>query len=399
MKKIVAIITIILFLICIEKVYAEEPTTYSYLQEPVLYSYNVDIKYDVKKEILKVRETFLTKNSVPKILFIKKNSNFATDLNTNLEIINDSGSEYQFYLKSNDEYFIEYKVRCKKNNCNFDYDFIKSQNNTDLIDSIKIKVSSIDNEKLPNYEIVNASSFNVVKGSSVINATSNRINDFRKFSFSFQKYNDELLEEYDNKADAILIFLIGIFVVINFGIFLVYFYKYKKVDKELKKSSFSNDNEEILKYWKEEEYKRINNKILFKLFIFVVLSSLLIELGVFIILFSNNPVIDVNITGVTMYFGFILLLTGSISFFSFYIYSEYKEAVVSKNIKYGTLYTYKKYNINDNKIVVKEKINGESKTFTSKKIKNNIDNSKEVFLLYVDDKHYYVNLYNKKNTN
>ncbi len=381
MKKIISVIIIILSFLCFDKVYAKESA---------IYAYKVDIKYDNDKELLKVRETFLTKENVPEIVFKKDISNFNVGLNTNLELLDNQENLYMFYLRSKNEYFIEYSVPCKKDNCTFNYDFIKTQYNDDLIDDIIIKVTSIDNKSLPNYKINKASSFSVTKNSSVINATSNRIDGYREFKFSFEKYNDEILEEYDNKADAILVFLIGTFIVIIFGIFLVYFYKYKKVDKELKKSSFTNDNEEILKYWKEEEYKRNNSNMLFKLFIFIVLSSLLIESGVFIILFSTNPVIDVNITGVIMYFGFILLLVGFLSFFPFYIYSEYKDAVVTKNIKFGTLYTYKKYDINDNKIVVKEKINGEIKTFTSKKKKNIIDNSKEVFLLCVDDNHYYV---------
>ena len=392
MKKILLIILLLIPFIFMDKVYANTND---------IYDYKVNVDFDVDNEMLMIHEEFHTNDKFVSYRLHKTFYSQPEGLETNIYSFEyKENNTYYFALGRNKEYYIDYRLKCKPTNCKYVYSPIEDEY-ADTYANIDIMIKEINNETLPKYKITKSTSLGYSNNDKTINVYKNGNISGIEFELLFtDELDEEEIEEIEKQADVYFSFVLGfpaILAGILCGIFALLKGKYKA-------SGFDKNNN-TLREWRQRDGD--NESLDIKqaiILVSAIMVSTIICCTVFYILATNLlPSVSPQLNSLFTYFGIEFLVTAVAYPFPLIVYMDYKEAKLTSDIAKGELRFCDHYDFECKKkglkyiykIDVHENINNEVKTYTSGYKKAKEEPRGPVFLLYINDKNYYVDYLKK----
>ena len=389
MKKIVYLILLIIPFILTNKVNAEEKT---------LYSYNISVIVDDENGTVNVEESFET-HEIDNSIKYKMDLDRYNIEKTNIENIK------EFNLESNKNYYIKYSYKCSLESCSFSPNAIYYESDgvkSIKYDSLTVSISNRNETAFPSYYITNSNSYSIrdENGTIIANLNGKNIEGLHiETERNVEEFTEKELEELDEKAEG---FFVIIALIVDFFILVaivVFNSEKNRLNGIVKYNERCDDLKRDLYYWVTCEVDKRENKALKIIFIIAILLAF-IPVTVTIAVYAKDYGGIVNITSVPFFYFIGLIHTGMLSIwlyitviktiennllvklidYKLYEVTDYKvvKMVSDKKIKYKIIgYIY----IND----IKVELQGKMKTR-----KNNIEDDNEVFALFKDEKHYYI---------
>ena len=392
MKKILLILLLLIPFIFMDKVYAYYDNTSG------IYNYKIKVVFDVDNETLKIHEEFLTNDKIIDSNLSKTFSAEVEGLETNITKFEKDGNNSWFRLEKNSEYFIDYRYKCNPSNCKYNYyPIIDGRNNT-YNNDISIVITEENNEKLPKNKVTINNGFTFYKDEKSIKVyNDNQTGIDRNFLLVFL---DEKEEGIIGDIDYVLDILFGCSLSIPIVVALIAstilgLLKYNN------KKTLKNNN--TLKEWREAKIKHLYSKQIIIYLSSVIVSSVICFTLFLIIRMILAPSIPPLPESIVLFFIAECFVTSLAYAFPLFIYLEYKEAKLTSDIAKGELRFCDHYDFECKKkglkyiykIDVHENINNEVKTYTSGYKKAKEEPRGPVFLLYINDKNYYVDYLKK----
>ena len=405
MKKLLFIIFLLISIFSIDKVYAIDNT---------LYNYNVYIIVNKQKDVIEVEERFETKEIDEEEFFLKEIGNSYSVVESNIE------SLHAFKLKSNAKYTIKYQGKCNLTDCTFIFRPIKyrynfDNSNTLIYNSFFIDMFSKDETNLPDHYTEHDGSTNYIvtynNGVNHITMKDESIYDEYRIIFKDESIvkidpvknnDDEYLEKLDKQADSLYALLIVASMFISATLTISFSRLCESVKKKTKELE-NNDNMSVLRDWTNKKQHEVHHKAVndyLVILIIVVMFSLALFYALIHGIASN---ITPNAAGVVIYSIGFIFVNIFINILPIIYYANYCELKVLYDVKRGTLIKCDSYSLNttknDNEITYKIDatitVNGEQKRLSSGRKKvDKLEEMDNVFVLYINDNHYYVDYLN-----
>jgi len=310
-----------------------------------------------------------------------------------------NGNTARFVLKANSKYFIDYVTKCSPTDCLYDYHFIKDSGRYSYGNDIKITITTQNEDALPEYTVTKAYDFYLTREKNKIEVYSEKESHSKAFSVKFTPD----LERLDSEADSIFALFICGSIALSAIVSFILIILCNRLNKKISNLE-DNDNMSILLSWVKNKIGEVDEKALIKSVISLLVMSILLSILFYIVIKRISFPIAPNTIGVAIYFVVFIIINIFIYLFPIVKYMKYCELKLDYDIKRGEIIKCYSYSINTNqndnaakyKIDASITIDGELKKISSgyRKV-DKLDPIEIVFVLYIDDKHYYVDYLKK----